>query len=129
MVCGICSRSQVHSLRRIEISSTRSLNLSASFIRFVSVSFSFGDGASAPFQGPRMAGSGLSFFLFCAGEEDVVQDQAIPRGDGVGVQVCRRSTDTVGVIFRGVGGGEGARPPAVISVEIFYLLLPGGLPP
>src|SRR5690625_7617449 len=96
MVCGICSRSQVHSLRRIEISSTRSLNLSASFIRFVSVSFSFGDGASAPFQGPRMAGSGLSFFLFCGGGEFVVQVQTILRAVGVGVTVCRRNSNTVG---------------------------------
>src|SRR5690625_7157914 len=124
MVCGICSRSQVHSLRRIEISSTRSLNLSASFIRFVSVSFSFGDGAAAPFQGPRMAGSGLSFFLFCGGGEEVVQDQAIPRAVGVEVQVCRRITNTVGGIFRVVAGVEGGGALAIISVARVYLFIP-----
>src|SRR5690625_7973878 len=75
-----------------------------------------------------MAGSGLSFFLFCGGEEDVVQDQAIPRAVGVEAQVCRRITNTVGVIFRVVAAGEGERPLPIIPVEIFYLLLPGRLP-
>src|SRR5690625_7783960 len=75
-----------------------------------------------------MAGSGLSFFLFCGGEEDVVQDQTIPRAVGVEVQVCRRITNTVGVIFRVVAAVEGKRPLAIISIEIFYLLLSGRLP-
>src|SRR5690625_5998755 len=68
-----------------------------------------------------MAGSGLSFFLFCGGEEDVVQNQAIPRAVGVEIQVCRRITNTVSIIFRIVAAIEGKRPLAVISVEIFYL--------
>src|SRR5690625_5597531 len=75
-----------------------------------------------------MAGSGLSFFLFCGGEEDVVQNQAIPRAVGVEIQVCRRITNTVSIIFRIVAAIEGKRPLAVISVEIFYLLLPARLP-
>src|SRR5690625_6660276 len=75
-----------------------------------------------------MAGSGLSFFLFCGGEEDVVQDQAIPRAVGVEVQVCRRITNTVGVIFRVVAAVEGKRTLAIICIEIFYLLLSWILP-
>lgn len=66
--------------------------------------------------------SGFLFLLFCRGEEDIVQDQAVARGIFVEVQIGWRIGDGMLVIFGIVTTVESKEAPSECAVEVLQLV-------